>query len=112
MVRAIPDFPRSGIKFRHVLNISQQPGGLALCISLLQTHFSGDLTKVDVIACCEAGGFVFASALALQLNVRLLLIREVGKLPPPVVSVTKPRSYISSSASDDLEEKRIEMSRA
>ena len=38
----VPHFPRPGIKFRHVLNISQQLGGLALCTSLLQTYFTGD----------------------------------------------------------------------
>jgi len=109
MVRTVPDFPRPGIEFRHVLDISQQPEGLALCTSLLQSHFSGDWAKAHAIVCCEAGGFVFASALAPQVNLRLLLIREAGKLPPPVVSVTKPRSYISSSASDDMKEQRIEM---
>ncbi|KAJ4322903.1 hypothetical protein N0V94_002166 [Neodidymelliopsis sp. IMI 364377] len=30
MVRSTPDFPRQNIVFRHVLGISQQPGGLAL----------------------------------------------------------------------------------
>jgi hypothetical protein len=42
IVRRVPDFSRPGIEFRHVLGISQQPGGLALCTSLLQTHFTGD----------------------------------------------------------------------
>jgi hypothetical protein len=35
MMRPVPDFLRPGIEFRHVLGISQQPGGLALCTSLL-----------------------------------------------------------------------------
>ncbi|KAK6445091.1 hypothetical protein FP744_10001339 [Trichoderma asperellum] len=108
MVRPIPNFPRQGIEFRHVLDISQQPGGLALCSSLLQTHFSGDWAKVDAIACCEAGGFVFASALSVQVDVPLLLIREVGKLPPPTVSVDKSPSHISSHCSG---EKKIAMDR-
>jgi hypothetical protein len=56
IVRPVPDFPRPGIEFRHMLDISQQPGGLALCTSLLQTHFTGDWAKIDVVACCEAGG--------------------------------------------------------
>ncbi|KAL6900450.1 hypothetical protein GGI43DRAFT_405461 [Trichoderma evansii] len=99
MVRPIPNFPRQGIEFRHVLGISQQPGGLALCSSLLQTHFSGDWTKVDAIASCEAGGFVFASALSVQVDVPLLLIREAGKLPPPTLSVDKSPSHISSHCS-------------
>ncbi|TGJ78135.1 hypothetical protein E0Z10_g10629 [Xylaria hypoxylon] len=111
IVRPVPDFPRPGIEFRHVLDICQQPGGLALCTSLLQTHFTGDWTKVDVVACCEAGGFIYASALAARIDAPLALIREAGKLPPPTVSVIKPPSHISSSASSDSREKRIEIGR-
>ncbi len=111
MVRPVPDFPRPGVEFRHVLGISQQPGGLALCTSLLQTHFTGDWAKVDAVACCEVGGFVFASALASRVDVPLVLIREAGKLPPPTVSVIKPPSHISSLASKNSKEKRIEMER-
>ncbi|KAJ6102592.1 hypothetical protein N7486_005019 [Penicillium sp. IBT 16267x] len=109
MVRLVPDFPRPGIEFRHVLNISQQPGGLALCTSLLQTHFTGNWARVNVIACCEAGGFVFASALALRIDAPLALIRDAGKLPPPTVSVLKSTSHISSSESSHSKENRIEL---
>ncbi|KAN0076370.1 Phosphoribosyltransferase-like protein [Elaphomyces granulatus] len=111
MVRQVPDFPRPGIEFRHMLGISQQSGGLTLCTSLLQTHFTGDWAKVDAVACCEVGGFVYASALALRVDVPLVLIREAGKLPPPTVSVIKPTSHITSLASNNSKEKRIEMER-
>ncbi|KAH7243989.1 hypothetical protein MRS44_016954 [Fusarium solani] len=111
MVRVVPDFPRPGIEFRHVLNISQQPGGLALCASLLRTHFIGDWAKVDAVACCEAGGFVYAPALAALVGVPLVLIREAGKLPPPTVSIMKHRSHISSWTSNDSRERSIEMDR-
>lgn len=111
MVRLVPEFPSPDIEFRHVLGISQQLGGLALCTSLLQNHFTGDWAKVDAVACCEAGGFVFASALASRVNVPLVLIREAGKLPPPTVSIIKPPSHISSLASNESKEKRIEMER-
>ncbi|SLM37871.1 phosphoribosyl transferase domain protein [Lasallia pustulata] len=111
MVRLVPDFPRPGIGFHHVLGISQQPGGLGLCTSLLQTHFTSDWAKVDAVACCEAGGFVYASALASRVDVPLVLIREAGKLPPPTVSVIKPPSHVSSLVSKDSKEKRIEMER-
>lgn len=111
MVRQVADFPRPGIEFRHVLGISQQPGGLALCTSLLQTHFTGDWAKVDAVACCEVGGFVYASALASRVDLPLVLIREAGKLPPPIVSVIKPPSHISSLASNNSKEKWIEMER-
>ncbi|KAF1956996.1 phosphoribosyl transferase domain protein [Byssothecium circinans] len=111
MVRPVPDFPRPGIEFRHVLGISQQAGGLALCTSLLQTHFTGDWAKVHAVVCCEVGGFVYASALASRVDVPLVLIREAGKLPPPTVSVTKSPSHISSSAPHSSKETRIEMER-
>ncbi|KAG9238388.1 hypothetical protein BJ875DRAFT_532309 [Amylocarpus encephaloides] len=91
MVRSAPDFPRPGMEFRHVLDISQQP--------------------VDIVVCCEAGSFVFASALAARVDVPLALIREAGKLPPPTLSVRKSPSYISSSASNESGEKRIEIGR-
>ncbi|KAI7762688.1 hypothetical protein LZL87_014251 [Fusarium oxysporum] len=110
MVVPVPDFPRPGIEFRHVLNIAQQQGGLALCTSLLRTQFKGDWGKIGAVACCEAGGFVYASALAQQVDVPLALIRETGKLPPPTVFVEKPLSHISGSRSDDSRGKRIEMS--
>ncbi|EXJ72047.1 uncharacterized protein A1O5_04550 [Cladophialophora psammophila CBS 110553] len=111
MVRLVPDFPRPGIEFRDVLGISQQLGGLALCTSLLQTHFIGDWANVDRVVCCEAGGFVYASALASQVDVPLVLIREAGKLPPPTISAIKFPSHIALSASNDSKQKRIEMGR-
>ncbi|KAK8133404.1 phosphoribosyl transferase domain protein [Apiospora sp. TS-2023a] len=115
MVNSVPSFPRYGVTFRHVLNIAQEPDGLALCANQLMSQFHGDWSKVDAVACCEAGGFVFASALAARVNVPLALIREAGKLAPPTVSTVKSPSHISSvqassggsEASD--EEKRIEM---
>ncbi|KAH7061707.1 phosphoribosyl transferase domain protein [Paraphoma chrysanthemicola] len=111
MVRTVPNFPSSGIDFRHVLGISQQPGGLALCTSLLQEHCNHDWTKVSAIACCEVGGIVNASALALQVGVPLVLIRESGKLPPPSISVARTPSHISSAASNGLKQYRIEIER-
>ena len=111
MVRSVPNFPNRDIEFRHVLGISQQPGGLALCTSMLQNFFTGDWTKVDAVVCCEAGGFIYGSALASRVNVPLLLIRQAGKLPPPTISVYKIPSHISSLLSRDSEEKRVEMER-
>ncbi|KAI5460111.1 hypothetical protein BGZ63DRAFT_360178 [Mariannaea sp. PMI_226] len=109
MVRQVPSFPRSGIEFRHVLGISQELGGLRLCTSLLQAQFAGDWANVGAVACCEAGGFVFASALAAQINVPLALIREAGKLPPPTICVPKCSSHVSSLAGKAPKEKMVEI---
>jgi adenine phosphoribosyltransferase len=89
---------------------------LALCTSLLKRQFTGDWARIDVVACCEAGGFIYAAPLATSMNVPLALIRDAGKLPPPTVSVAKSPSHISSgSAFDDSEKEEgkegIEMER-
>ncbi|KAJ4422948.1 hypothetical protein N0V82_002342 [Gnomoniopsis sp. IMI 355080] len=97
MACPISDFPRPGIEFRHILNISQQPGGLELCSSLLHTHFTGDWAKVSTIASIEVGGIVFASALAARVQAPLALIRKAGKLPPPTVEVMKESSHIAEA---------------
>ncbi|KAI2637535.1 hypothetical protein GGS21DRAFT_511946 [Xylaria nigripes] len=111
MVPSVPDFPRPGIDFRHVLNISQQPGGLSLCTSLLKTHFTGDWAKISAVMSCEAGGFIFGSALADRVNLPMVPIRDAGKLPPPVVSVSKVLSHISASPSADPRKQKVEMYR-
>ncbi len=111
MVRKVSDFPRPGIDFRHVLGIPQQPHGLSLCTSLLQKRFDGDWTKVSAIVSCEVGGIIYASALASRVQVPFVLVRKTGKLPPPVVSVCKPVSHISSLQTIHPEGERIEIER-
>ncbi|KAI1363811.1 hypothetical protein F5Y08DRAFT_354108 [Xylaria arbuscula] len=109
MIRLVPNFPRQGVDFRHVLDISQQPGGLALCTFLLQKWYTDDWDKVGAVVCCEAGGFIYASALALTVDKPLALIREAGKLPPPTVSIAKPLSHISSSSPHNSKVNDIEI---
>ncbi|KAJ5471844.1 hypothetical protein N7539_008787 [Penicillium diatomitis] len=110
MVGLVHDFPRPRVDFRHVLNVSQQPGGLELCTSLLRLQLPDRWPKIDTIVCCEAGGFVFASALASRVGVPLALIREAGKLPPPIISVSRSASHISSpTPMSEPKERHIEM---
>ncbi|KAI1268874.1 phosphoribosyltransferase-like protein [Xylariaceae sp. FL1019] len=112
MVRLAPDFPRQSINFHHVLGIAQQQGGLQLCVRLIRDQFAGEWKDEGAIACCEAGGVIFASALATSIpSIPLVLIREAGKLVPPTVSVVKPASYISSSAAGESGKKTIELER-
>jgi adenine phosphoribosyltransferase len=111
MVRVVHDFPNPGIMFRHVLGISEHPDGLALCTSLLQKHFRGDWPKIRAIVACEAGGFIYASPLAMQMRVPLTLIRRAGMLPPPTISNIMAASYISSMVSNGPSEKQIQIGR-
>ncbi|KXT10524.1 hypothetical protein AC579_2362 [Pseudocercospora musae] len=112
MVRITPDYPRPGVEFHDILGIAQQPHGLLQCTRLMidRIQFVCNPTKQSAIVCCESGGFVFASALAIQINLPLALVREAGKLPPPVFSATKEASYISSKHSGIAERRAYEMS--
>ncbi|KAF4436668.1 adenine phosphoribosyltransferase [Fusarium acutatum] len=96
MVSTVPNFSREDIDFRYVLNIAQHKGGLALCTSLLNRHFSGDWDKVDAIITSEASGYVLASPLPMKLGVPLVLIARSNKFPRPTVSVQRRSSHISS----------------
>ncbi|KAI0401677.1 hypothetical protein F4802DRAFT_418960 [Xylaria palmicola] len=111
MVPSIPGFPRAGVEFRHVLNIAEQPGGLALCTSLLQTHFAGDWEDARAVVSCEAGGFVYGPALTMRVDVPNLFVRKAGKLPPPTVSVAGASSHISSLLPGHSKESGLEMGR-
>ncbi|KAF1831129.1 hypothetical protein BDW02DRAFT_532550 [Decorospora gaudefroyi] len=98
MVRTVPCFPQLDITFRHILGIASQPSGLRLCTSLLQSHFSKPWKNIGAVIACEAGGLVFAPALALHVGVPLVVLREAGKLPPPTISVPRTTSsYISAA---------------
>lgn len=99
IISVIPDFPRPGIDFHHVLGISQHQEGLAACMDLLVSKIVTHQLSFDTIVCCESGGFIFASTLAIRRQQPLALIRQAGKLPPPVASVVKAASHISSPGS-------------
>ncbi|KAM0321089.1 hypothetical protein ACHAPQ_009717 [Fusarium lateritium] len=109
MIRSVPDFPRQGIVFRHVLNICQQTEGLALCVSLMKSLFYGNWCEVDHVITCAAGGPNFASALAISLDLPLITLRDPGKLPPPTISVVKHISHISSHNSNGASKERFGM---
>jgi adenine phosphoribosyltransferase len=109
MIATVEHWPRPDLKFRHILGIVEQPGGLELCVSLMSSHLSSLERKVDVIACCESGGFVFAGALAHKIGARLAIIRKAGKLPPPVIVTCKAASFITSLAGQCLDHTNIEI---
>lgn len=110
MVPDIINFPCPGSDFRHVLNVAQVPEGLSICTRLMKTCFMGIWGKVDRIVCCEAGGFILAAPLALDVNIPMALIRPAGKLPPPTVSVRKDVSHISSLGIESFYTGDIEIS--
>jgi adenine phosphoribosyltransferase len=79
-------------------------------IELVRLDVTCNWADVDAIVCCEAGGFLFASASAFQVEKPIVLVRKAGKLPPPTFSVVKGQSHISGSSCGG-EEERVEIER-
>lgn len=96
-IRNIPDFPKSGILFRDVTTLVQNPEAFRYAIQCMAERFES--VELDAIAGIDARGFIFAAPLALRLNVPLVIIRKKGKLPFDTYS----QSYDLEYGTDSLE---------
>ena len=79
LISNCPDFPRKGIMFRDINPLFRTGHALHYVSNELHRRFSD--TTIDGIAGIESRGFVIATALALNFNKGLIMIRKAGKLP-------------------------------
>lgn len=79
LVRTIPDYPQPGIMFRDITTLISDPNGFKSAVVLLADRYRD--MKLTFVAGIEARGFIFGSAVALELEVGFLPIRKKGKLP-------------------------------
>ena len=77
--RDIPDFPKKGIVFKDITNLLKNGPVFKRAIDEMAAIY--DSTKVDVVVCVEARGFMVGSALAYRLGSGLVPVRKKGKLP-------------------------------
>jgi len=96
-VRDIPDFPKKGIVFKDITPVLNNSDLFKDTIDI----FSKEINKynIDYIVGIESRGFIFASALAIQLNKGFVPIRKPGKLPYKTYS----ESYELEYGTDSLE---------
>jgi adenine phosphoribosyltransferase len=87
-IRDVPDFPKPGIVFKDITPLLQSPEGLKESIDGLV-----DPSTYDVVCGIESRGFIFGTALALQLGKGFIPIRKPGKLPYTTVSETYDLEY-------------------
>ena len=83
-IRTIPDYPKKGIIFRDVTTVLSDADGLKLAIDEMMKLLEG--VDFDVIAGCEARGFICGAPLAYNLHKPFVPIRKKGKLPAATVS--------------------------
>jgi len=90
-IRDVPDFPKPGILFKDITPLLRDGKALATCVAQLTERVRG--RELDVVAGIESRGFLFAAALALELEVGLIPMRKPNKLPYRRMSETYALEY-------------------
>lgn len=78
-IRTVPDFPETGIMYRDITTLLSHPEALKQSIEEIASAFRN--SRIDVIAGIDARGFIFGTAVALELGVGFVPVRKKGKLP-------------------------------
>ena len=78
-----PDFPATGILFKDITPIFSDPLVYSRLIKEMSLLFEAD--EIDALVAIDARGFLFGSAISLELKKPLILARKPGKLPGEVI---------------------------
>jgi len=90
-ITAVPDFPKQGILFRDMSPLLADPLAFAATISQMKAQWADKgITKLGAF---DARGFIFASALAHEMQLPFFMLRKKGKLPGETVSVSYGLEY-------------------
>ena len=97
LISTYKDFPRKGINFKDVLEITQDPEVFNELI--IKMSSSQILKKSEAIISIDARGFIFGSAIALQSSKPMIVARKPGKLPGETVTEKYKLEYGENSLS-------------
>ena len=79
LIETYKDFPSSGIEFKDVLGIIQEPKIFKALI--LDMSSSQIIKNAEAIISIDARGFIFGAAISLQASKPMIVARKPGKLP-------------------------------
>jgi len=80
-IRTVPNFPKEGIQFRDITSMLESPEAFnKALIDMTAVCMMFNATKIVAI---ESRGFLFASPIARDMELPLILARKPGKLPNP-----------------------------
>ena len=88
-----PDFPKKGINFLNVLPILRHPAAFAALIDFMCEKIKAEFHGIEAIAGLDARGFLFATPIALKLNLPIVCIRKKGKLPGETYQFSFEKEY-------------------
>ena len=78
-IRIIKDFPKKGIDFYDIASLLANPDIFSKAIDEMTLKVKK--MNATAIAGIDSRGFIFASAIAYKLKLKLIIIRKQGKLP-------------------------------
>lgn len=90
-IRDIPDFPKPGILFRDLTPLLGDAAALRRSVQAIADPFRGD--RIECVVGTEARGFIFGTAVALELGTGFVPARKVGKLPHTTLSASYELEY-------------------
>ena len=90
-IRDIPDFPKPGILFKDITPLLHDPTALAASIKKLAELVAP--FDCDLVAGIESRGFIFGTALAIEIDKGFVPIRKPGKLPYKTRSIDYELEY-------------------
>ncbi len=89
----IKDYPKKGINFKDITPLIGNGAAFKEVTDLLANLCENSEIKPDILACPEARGFMFGSALAYRLGIGFLPVRKPNKLPREVCSIKYELEY-------------------
>ena len=92
-----PDFPKKGILFKDLLPILRNPPVFKKLIDEMSN--SRILKNSDAIVAIDARGFLFGSAIAMNISKPMIVARKPGKLPGELISKSYDLEYGQNSLS-------------
>ncbi len=81
LIRDVPDFPTKGVVFKDITPLLKNGPCFREAVDRIASLCFRHGLKPDILACPEARGFIFGSALAYRLGVGFVPIRKPHKLP-------------------------------
>ncbi len=83
LIRDVPDFPKPGILFKDITPVLSDAQAFQTLIAQLAELVPSTTTRLVAI---ESRGFILGAAVAMKLNLGMVLIRKPGKLPYATLS--------------------------
>ena len=91
LIRNVPDFPKKGILFYDITTLLKDKQAFTGVMKALADRYRD--RQVDLVVGIESRGFIFASAVALQLGAGFVPVRKPKKLPARTLRVTYDLEY-------------------